>query len=60
MSNIQLVPISVASSTVHSANLGPGFKLSLEWNEIGVSGASALADALRVNQSLKNTALKFS
>ena len=26
---------------------------SLEWNKIGDSGATALADCLRVNQSLK-------
>ena len=52
MSGIQLTPILVASSTVHNANLElePGSKMR---NEIGDSGACALADALRVKKSLK-------
>ena len=52
MSSIQLTPILVASSTVHSANLElePGSKMR---NEIGDSGACALTDALRVKKSLK-------
>ena len=44
IASIQLIPISVASSTVHGANLEPGSKMSLEKNVIGNSGASALAD----------------
>ena len=54
MSNIQLMPTLVASSTVHSDNLEPGTKLSYE---IGVSGASSLADILRVNQSLNKLSI---
>ena len=47
MCNVQLIPTLVASSTVHSDNLDP--KLSYE---IGISGASSLADILRVGMSL--------
>ena len=43
MCNVQLIPTLVASSTVHSDNLDP--ELSYE---IGISGASSLADILRV------------
>ena len=42
MYNVQLMPISVANSTVHNANLEPGAKLG---HEIGVLGTTALADA---------------
>ena len=42
------------SSTIHGANLEPGFKLSYE---IGVSGASSLADILRVKQSLNKLSI---
>ena len=47
MCNVQLIPTLVASSTVHSDNLDP--ELSYE---IGISGASSLADILRVGMSL--------
>ena len=47
MCNVQLIPTLVASSTVHSDNLDP--ELSYE---IGISGASSLADILRVEMSL--------
>ena len=47
MCNVQLIPTLVASSTVHSVNLDP--ELSYE---IGISGASSLADILRVGMSL--------
>ena len=54
MSNIQLMPISVASYTVHSADLEPGSELNYE---IGVSGASSLVDILRVKQSLNKLSI---
>ena len=54
MFNVQLIPTLVASSTVHSDNLEPGFKLSYE---IGVSGASSLADILRVQQTLNKLSI---
>ena len=47
MYNVILIPTLVASSTVHSDNLDP--ELSYE---IGISGASSLADILRVGMSL--------
>ena len=47
MCNVQLIPTLVASSSVHSDNLDP--ELSYE---IGISGASSLADILRVGMSL--------
>ena len=47
MCNVQLIPTLGASSTVHSDNLDP--ELSYE---IGISGASSLADILRVEMSL--------
>ena len=47
MCNVQLIPTLVAISTVHSDNLDP--ELSYE---IGISGASTLADILRVGMSL--------
>ena len=47
MCNVQLIPTLVASPTVHSDNLDP--ELSYE---IGISGASSLADILRVGMSL--------
>ena len=47
MCNVQLIPTLVASFTVHSDNLDP--ELSYE---IGISGASSLADILRVGMSL--------
>ena len=46
MCNVQLIPTLGASSTVHSDNLDP--ELSYE---IGISGASSLADILRVEMS---------
>ena len=47
MCNVQLIPTLVASSTVHSHNLDPELSYG-----IGISGASSLADILRVGMSL--------
>ena len=43
LSHSQVAPILSTCTLLHS----------LEWNAIGDSGAHALADALRVNKSLK-------